>query len=326
MHVSVLSSGPLSRPALDALFGRESITNTPLLDVIYVTNTSHDISLAGLRFCPNLDAVCRISDDAVPGTRTAVVSLRDAGLIPTGAWGWLDDEALAQAVARALSDKDGAHRADYENVDLVLNLEARGTSGPALMFETSSNNSAVAGYFLSHVKQPVSSSLLPSLYARMPNGTDMNVLIPEGFTVLNIAAIGDAEHYHHPTDAPRYVDHSTLQHYGDQVLDLARAWAFDGQAPTLTADGDLHFFQLWRGLTVRYPAAVGTGLGCLAVIAALGADLKRSAADLARWQPYKGRGGVERIGGLTLLDDSYNANPVSVAAGLATLAAMPAGR
>ena len=162
------------------------------------------------------------------------------------------------------------HRADYKNVDLVLNLEARGTSGPALMFETSSNNSAVAGYFLSHVKQPVAGSLLPSLYARMPNTTDMAAFIPEGFTVLNIAAIGDAEHYHHPTDAPRYVDHSTLQHYGDQVLDLARTWAFDGQAPTLTADGDLHFFQLWRGLTVRYPAAVGTGLGCLAVIAALG--------------------------------------------------------
>ena len=143
------------------------------------------------------------------------------------------------------------HRADYKNVDLVLNLEARGTSGPALMFETSSNNSAVAGYFLSHVKQPVAGSLLPSLYARMPNTTDMAAFIPEGFTVLNIAAIGDAEHYHHPTDAPRYVDHSTLQHYGDQVLDLARAWAFDAQAPTLTADGDLHFFQLWRGLTVR---------------------------------------------------------------------------
>jgi len=150
------------------------------------------------------------------------------------------------------------HRADYKNVDLVLNLEARGTSGPALMFETSSNNSAVAGYFLSHVKQPVTGSLLPSLYARMPNTTDMAAFIPEGFTVLNIAAIGDAEHYHHPTDAPRYVDHSTLQHYGDQVLDLTRAWAFDGQAPTLTADGDLHFFPLWRGLTVRYPAAVRT--------------------------------------------------------------------
>ena len=202
------------------------------------------------------------------------------------------------------------HRADYENVDLVLNLEARGTSGPAFMFETSPNNSAVAGYFLSHVKQPVSSSLLPSLYARMPNGTDMNVLIPKGFTVLNIAAIGEAEHYHHPTDAPRYVDHSTLQHYGDQVLDLARAWAFDGQAPTLTADGDLHFFQLWRGLTVRYPAAVGTGLGCLAVIAALGVVAVR--ARSLRWKRVLGS-----VWGLT-----WRAAFASAAAGLVQRGAM----
>ena len=202
------------------------------------------------------------------------------------------------------------HRADYENVDLVLNLEARGTSGPALMFETSSNNSAVAGYFLSHVKQPVAGSLFPSLYARMPNTTDMAAFIPEGFTVLNIAAIGDAEHYHHPTDAPRYVDHSTLQHYGDQVLDLAQAWAFDGQAPTLTADGDLHFFQLWRGLTVRYPAAVGTGLGCLAVIAALGVVAVR--ARSLRWKRVLGS-----VWGLT-----WRAAFASAAAGLVQRGAM----
>ena len=202
------------------------------------------------------------------------------------------------------------HRADYENVDLVLNLEARGMSGPALMFETSSNNSAVAGYFLSHVKQPVTGSLLPSLYARMPNTTDMAALIPEGFTVLNIAAIGEADHYHHATDAPRYVDHSTLQHYGDQVLDLARAWAFDGQAPTLTADGDLHFFQLWRGLTVRYPAAVGTGLGFLAVIAVLGAVAVR--ARSLRWKRVLGT-----VWGLT-----WRAAFASAVAGLAQFGAM----
>ena len=202
------------------------------------------------------------------------------------------------------------HRADYENVDLVLNLEARGTSGPALMFETSPNNSAVAGYFLSHVEQPATGSLLPSLYARMPNTTDMAALIPEGFTVLNIAAIGEADHYHHATDAPRYVDHSTLQHYGDQVLGLTRAWAFDGQAPTLTADGDLHFFQLWRGMTVRYPAAVGTGLGCLAVIAAIGAVAVR--ARSLRWKRVLGI-----VWGLT-----WRAAFASAVAGLLQLGAM----
>ena len=202
------------------------------------------------------------------------------------------------------------HRADYENVDLVLNLEARGMSGPAFMFETSPNNSAVAGYFLSHVEQPATGSLLPSLYARMPNTTDMAALIPEGFTVLNIAAIGEADHYHHATDAPRYVDHSTLQHYGDQVLGLTRAWAFDGQAPTLTADGDLHFFQLWRGMTVHYPAAVGTGLGCLAIIAAIGAVAVR--ARSLRWKRVLGS-----VWGLT-----WRAAFASAVAGLVQLGAM----
>ena len=202
------------------------------------------------------------------------------------------------------------HRADYDNVDLFLNLEARGMSGPAFMFETSPNNSAVAGYFLSHVKQPVTGSLLPSLYARMPNTTDMAKVIPEGFTVLNIAAIGEADHYHHATDAPRYVNHSTLQHYGDQVLDLTRAWAFDGQTPTLTANGDLHFFQLWRGMTVSYPATVGTGLGCLAIIAALGVVVVR--ARSLRWKRVLGT-----VWGLT-----WRAASVSAAAGLVQLGAM----
>ena len=202
------------------------------------------------------------------------------------------------------------HRSDYDDVDLVLNLEARGMSGPALMFETSANNSAVAGYFLSQAKQPVATSLFPSLYSRMPNSTDMTVLIPEGFTVLNIAAIGEAEHYHHSTDAPQYVDHSTLQHYGDQVLDLTRAWAFDGQAPTLTADGDLHFFQLWRGMTVRYPAEAGMGLGCLAVVAALSAVVVR--ARSLRWKRVLG----------TVWGLSWRAVATSAAAGLVQLGAM----
>ncbi|TDK43222.1 UDP-N-acetylmuramoyl-tripeptide--D-alanyl-D-alanine ligase [Antarcticimicrobium luteum] len=67
------------------------------------------------------------------------------------------------------------------------------------------------------------------------------------------------------------------------------------------------------------------GLGALAACAALGADPARAAASLARWTPYRGRGVRETIvlpgGALTLLDDSYNANPASMAAALAVLAA-----
>lgn len=48
--------------------------------------------------------------------------------------------------------------------------------------------------------------------------------------------------------------------------------------------------------------------------------LETIAEGLARFTPYSGRFRIEQIGGLTLVDDSYNANPASTGAALATLA------
>ena len=70
-------------------------------------------------------------------------------------------------------------------------------------------------------------------------------------------------------------------------------------------------------------------VGVLAAIAALGAPLSACAAALAAFAPAKGRGERFRLtapdGPFTLIDESYNANPVSMRAALALLGAAKPG-
>ncbi|MEM6939906.1 MAG: UDP-N-acetylmuramoyl-tripeptide--D-alanyl-D-alanine ligase [Pseudomonadota bacterium] len=110
-------------------------------------------------------------------------------------------------------------------------------------------------------------------------------------------------------------------------------------------DFRLHQVQVADDVTVVQAEAAGTtllfklatpgrhfamnALGALAVAEALGADLALACQSLGRWTPYEGRGVRERIQldlvdarlALELIDDSYNANPTSMAAALDVLAA-----
>ncbi|MCJ2084921.1 UDP-N-acetylmuramoylalanyl-D-glutamyl-2,6-diaminopimelate--D-alanyl-D-alanine ligase [Methylobacterium sp. E-005] len=70
-------------------------------------------------------------------------------------------------------------------------------------------------------------------------------------------------------------------------------------------------------------------LGVMAVIHALGADLARAALSLSTLSPPVGRGARTALeidgGSAYLVDESYNANPASVRAALATLAGIETG-
>jgi UDP-N-acetylmuramoyl-tripeptide--D-alanyl-D-alanine ligase len=73
------------------------------------------------------------------------------------------------------------------------------------------------------------------------------------------------------------------------------------------------------------------GLNSMAVLLmleALDVDLGDSLAALGSFEPLEGRGAEKAVqlagGGFTLIDESYNANPISMASAIATLGARPA--
>lgn len=70
-------------------------------------------------------------------------------------------------------------------------------------------------------------------------------------------------------------------------------------------------------------------VGVICAVAAAGADPTQAAMMLSHWQPVEGRGQRERIAlsrtddiAIELIDDAFNANPASLAAGLEVLAAI----
>jgi len=109
-----------------------------------------------------------------------------------------------------------------KDVRMVLNFEARGTSGPAQMFETTAGNGAVVAEWASTVPKPTGSSLTYEVYKRLPNDTDFSVFRRLKTAGLNFAFVGDWENYHTPRDSVANLDRGSLQHHGAAALSLAR--------------------------------------------------------------------------------------------------------
>src|SRR5688500_1044774 len=151
---------------------------------------------------------------------------------------------------------------------VVLNFEARGTSGPPIMFETSRGNAGLAGAFATAAPHPVASSFAVEVYRALPNDTDFSVLLGDGdFTGLNTAFIDGAAGYHTPQDVPERLDRSSLQAMGDNALAVARE--LSGRDLTELArpgEQDATYFPV-LGELVRYPGTLVWPLAIAALLA-----------------------------------------------------------
>src|SRR5262249_7939051 len=124
---------------------------------------------------------------------------------------------------------------------MVLNFEARGTSGRSLMFETGPGN-LDAVRVLRTAPNVTADSVFTTIYRTMPNDTDLSELALLGTPALNFAFCDRGDRYHTTHDDVPPLNTGSLQHHGQQALALARALANEPLPRPRT--GDAVFFEL----------------------------------------------------------------------------------
>ena len=87
-----------------------------------------------------------------------------------------------------------------DRIGAVVNLEARGGGGRAMMFETGIGNAETVALFADSAPRigggVTSNALAVFVYRQMPNGTDFTIPARRGVQGLNFAFIGRPEQYH----------------------------------------------------------------------------------------------------------------------------------
>jgi hypothetical protein len=152
-----------------------------------------------------------------------------------------------------------------KGVGVVLNFEARGSRGPAFMFETSAGNGILIEEFARAAPHPFASSAASLIYENLANHTDLTVFKKAGYGGLNFAFIGAASDYHNENDCLERIDARSVQHHGSYALALARQ--FGNLATADLRAGDRVYFDVLGRAVVSYSQAFARLLtACEAVL------------------------------------------------------------
>lgn len=239
----------------------------------------HNIT-ASLAGDPNLRTVVLMAHyDSVPTAPGAADDAAGVATVLEVARALIADPAPRGNLQVVLTDGEelgllGAHAAvpDWQfdpDRTTVLNFEARGVAGPAIMFETGASGRAVR--FLAAARRPIATSVAAEVYRRLPNNTDFSEVTAAGYDGLNFALIRGSAYYHTAGDRPSQLAPASLAHLGDTALSASRrAFATPADrkpAGPPRAGGRTHFPV--AGRLARYPSWLSTAL----TVAAAGAYL-----------------------------------------------------
>lgn len=131
-----------------------------------------------------------------------------------------------------------------KEVGLVVNFEARGTSGPSYMLmETNDGNASLVQHFAeANPKFPVSNSLMYSIYKMLPNDTDLTVFREEGkIQGFNFAFIDGHYNYHTSQDNKNNLSLKTLKHQGTYLMAMLNYFGNADLSNLTTSEDEVYF-------------------------------------------------------------------------------------
>jgi hypothetical protein len=184
------------------------------------------------------------------------------------------------------ADAFAEHHPLFEKVKAVVNLEARGVTGPSGMFETGDGNRSIIRMFSKSVDRPVGNSLIYEIYKTMPNDTDYSVYKRRGVMGVNFAFAQGVPVYHSAIDDIDHLDLGSLQHHGDNTWGMLKVLG-ERRIGSIISREDAGYIDVFASRLIHYPVSITQGLdlflGVLVMIAISIAFRKEFRFRQLRW-------------------------------------------
>jgi hypothetical protein len=174
-----------------------------------------------------------------------------------------DAEEFSGGGARSFTEHPWVGSGD---VGLILNFEARGTSGPSYMFETSPDNGWLIAQMAESGVNARATSIMYDVFKKSPFGSDFGNFKRAGMKGYNIAFVGSFCNYHTRDDRPDVISLASVQHHGEYALGFARHFGGMDLTNVSAVAPDATYFNTIGGHLVHYPQTWGRPLAVIVTV------------------------------------------------------------
>lgn len=207
------------------------------------------------------------ASDAALGVGIALEAARVFASRPRRYWSLFviltdGEESDLMGAAALVTDREVLDR-----LRAYINLEATGSAGTAILFETGPGNAWLVSPWSRRAPHPRGASYALEVYQRLPNDTDFSILKTRDIPGLNFAPVGDSYAYHTARDTPERLSRQTIVRTGENVVTIVNALQ-DVDITQRTAQAAT-FFDVGRTVAVAYRPGLERLLSAAALLLGL---------------------------------------------------------